>query len=311
MAENSKIEWTHHTFNPWRGCEKVSPGCSHCYAETLSLRNPKTLGVWGRGGTRVIAAESYWRLPLKWDRDAAAAGERRRVFCASLADVFEGRPELARPRARLWNLIEVTPHLDWLLLTKRPENFHAMLPWLNGRRDVQPNVWLGVSVEDQRRADERIPLLLRTPARVRFLSCEPLLGPVDLAATGWWRCRGCGGVGTPENEVGMGRCGGCGRELEARDEVGVDWVIVGGESGPGARPMRAEWARSLVRQCRDAGVACFVKQLGAGPVADPPAESGRHLRGDLGVRVLRLRDRKGGDPAEWPEDLRVRQFPEV
>src|SRR5690349_6943095 len=121
MGRDSAIEWTHHTFNPWRGCTKVSAGCAHCYAETWSKRNPKALGIWGDGGTRVIAAEAYWRQPLKWNAAAKAAGERHRVFCASLADVFEDRPELVESRERLLDVIYKTPDLDWLLLTKRPE----------------------------------------------------------------------------------------------------------------------------------------------------------------------------------------------
>ncbi len=127
MGEGSKIQWTHHTFNPWRGCTHVSPGCEHCYAEALSKRNPAQLGTWGAGGTRVVASEAYWKQPERWNRAAEAAGERHRVFCASLADVFEDRPELVEPRERLWRLIVATPHLDWLLLTKRPENIARLL----------------------------------------------------------------------------------------------------------------------------------------------------------------------------------------
>lgn len=193
-------------FNPWRGCTKVSRGCANCYAEAGSKRNPAVLGVWGDAGTRVIASESYWRLPLKWDRQAAKAGERRRVFCASLADVFEDRPELVSPRQRLFRLIGDTPYLDWLLLTKRPENVLRMThdEWCppvpghvsqnagDGHSWKWPsNVWLGVSVEDQQRADERIPILLQTPAAVRFLSCEPLLGPLDLIGSPDPLCRDC------------------------------------------------------------------------------------------------------------------------
>src|SRR5262245_38941981 len=164
MGKETNIQWCDHTFNPWRGCTKVSPGCQHCYAETLAARNPKVLGVWGPHGTRVIASESMWREPLKWNKKAEIAGVRRRVFCASLADVFEDRPELVEPRYRLWRLIVNTPYLDWLLLTKRPENAGRMLadggslPGILGF----PSIWLGVSVEDQQRADERIPVLLRT-----------------------------------------------------------------------------------------------------------------------------------------------------
>lgn len=257
MAENSKIEWTHHTFNPWRGCTKVSEGCKFCYAETMSGRNPGTLGVWGPRGTRVIAAESYWRQPLKWDKAAAAAGERHRVFCASLADVFEG-PEtmpaesvraVEDARLRLYNLILQTPHLDWLLLTKRPQNIRNMVPgdWLllPGSLKVlpypcgfPPNIWIGTSVEHQAAAAERIPHLLRVPARVRFLSCEPLLGPVDIRT---WT----------------------GGETSEPDSLShIDWVIVGGESGANARPMRLDWARSLRDQCHAAGVAFHFKQWG-------------------------------------------------
>lgn len=182
MGKETTISWTHSTFNPWRGCQKVSPGCAHCYAETLSKRNPKVLGVWGPDGTRVVASEAKWREPLAWDKAAREAGERHRVFCASLADVFEDRPELAAPRSRLLDLIRDTPSLDWLLLTKRPENIIRLWDDVapTGMEYPAPNVWLGVSVEDQARADERVPQILAIPAAVRFLSCEPLLGSVDL-----------------------------------------------------------------------------------------------------------------------------------
>lgn len=284
MGQDSHIQWTHHTFNPWRGCTHVSPGCEHCYAETLSKRNPATLGTWGANGTRAMASESYWRQPERWNRAAEKAGERRRVFCASLADVFEDRPELVWPRARLFALTSRTPHLDWLLLTKRPENARRMIEdlhqlWL---ADVAPNVWLGTTVEDQRRADERIPILLGTPAAVRFLSCEPLLGPVDLTMVGAAQV-------SPTHRLGI--------NYLARDGMHLDWLIVGGESGAKARPMDLAWARSLVEQGRAAEVPVFVKQLGARPTA----------AGHLGP----LRHRAGGDPGEWPNELRVRQFPRL
>lgn len=273
MAETTKIQWAHATFNPWRGCQKVSPGCQNCYAETQARRNPRVLGEWGPEGERVIASETYWKLPLKWDREAQAAGERRRVFCASLADFAEVRPELVAPRQRLFELIGVTEHLDWLLLTKRPEvaleNWPLWAGMAMGARLkagllnkafglVIPNVWLGVSVEDQARKG-RIDILRQIPAAVRFLSLEPLL-----------------------------------EDLGELDLSGIHWVIIGGESGPKARPNRLEWDRSLIAQCRGAGVSCFEKQLGARPEEERP---------------LRLRDPKGGDPAEWPADLRVREFP--
>jgi protein gp37 len=276
----TSIEWTAtprsdgtlapgYTFNPWRGCTKVSPGCTHCYAEATGKRNPRVLGEWGLRGRRAVAAESYWRRPLAWDRAAARAGERRRVFCASLADVFEERDELEGPRERLRALMSSTPHLDWLLLTKRPD-FAAR--WIAGRR-MPDNYWLGVSVEDQERADEGVPILLRIRAPVRFLSVEPLLGPVDLRPWLWH-------LAIPKH-----------RGSWPPERVRDFWVIVGGESGPRARPCDPAWIRSIAEQCRSYGVPCFVKQLGRRPVG------------------LRLVDKKGGDPAEWPEDVRVREFP--
>lgn len=343
MAENSKIEWTTHTFNPWRGCTKVSAGCKNCYAETLSHRNPKTLGVWGPNGTRVIAAESAWRQPLKWNKAAKAAGERHRVFCASLADVFEdwtgnmvaangkplfagtGRPDwwtdreddvpavtMGDVRARLFRLIHETANLDWLLLTKRPENVAAALGDYSERIDHYAaeafekvwmrRVWLGTSVENQATADERIPHLLKTPAAVRFLSCEPLLGPVDLTRI---PCPGYAGVKFDSLlKRGKGSWG---------TGAAVDWVIVGGESGSGARPMDIIWARSIVEQCKASGVAVFVKQLGAKPLWQERDSQGDLWQEELPRTLWRvpLLDRKGGDITEFPADLQAREFPEV
>jgi protein gp37 len=220
MAENSKIEWTDHTFNPWRGCTAISPACDHCYAKTLVEGR-----LAGDFSQRVRSAASTWKQPLAWNRKAARLGVRYRVFCASLADVFDNQvPD--EWRADLWDLIRQTPHLDWLLLTKRPQNIAKMLPgiWSVG----WPNVWLGTTVENQTEADRRIPHLLAVPAVVRFLSCEPLLGPVNLR---------------PWIDL-------------------LDWIICGGESGPGARPMHPDWARSLRDQCVAAGVAFLFKQWG-------------------------------------------------
>lgn len=280
MGANSGIEWCDHTFNPWWGCIRVSPGCERCYAETFAHR--MGLKVWGPAKTtqRRPASDSYWREPVKWEERARKNGQRARVFCASMADVFEDHPQVEPWRERLFELIWVTPNLDWLLLTKRPENMVRMAPveWDGG---WPANVWAGTSVEDQQRADERIPHLLRVPAAVRFLSCEPLLGPVDLHP---W-------LEDEENEATADL-------MLARPFEPLDWVIVGGESGPGARPMDVSWARSLVQQCRDAGAPCFVKQLGADPY-------------NVNLVGMAMHDRKGGDPAEWPADLRVRQFPEA
>lgn len=342
----TKIEWTAtqrpdgtvvpgYTFNCWRGCDKVSPGCDNCYAETLSHRNPKTLGIWGKGGTRPVAAESYWKQPEKWDREAERAGERRRVFCLSLGDVFENRADLVWPRVRLFDLIRRTPHLDWLLLTKRPKNVLPLLrvsgervhnlrmdddvrtadwldDWRQGYKPPPENVWVGTSVEDQARADERIPPLLRVPAAVRFLSMEPLLGPVDLDLEPVGRCVECDRVGRLYGHW-------CARCANVEERPTVDWVIVGGESGPKSRPFNLDWARSLVAQCRAADVPVFVKQLGGVPVLDrmrwlagPTTALLSYKNRDRapeGTEALLLNDRKGGDWEEWPEDLRVREFP--
>jgi protein gp37 len=335
MGRETRISWADHTFNPWRGCTKVSAGCDNCYAEAMSVRNPAVLGKWGPDGKRVVAAESYWRQPLKWGRDAKAAGERRRVFCASLADVFEDRPELSAPRRRLFRLVGETPSLDWLLLTKRPQDILRLTRQAidtfddpgfdfnaagepNGLEvasfaELFPNVWLGVSVEDQQRADERIPQLLQVPAAVRFLSVEPLLGPVDLTCH-WYTTHNWHNWLT--GETGLGRTT---DNFASHEQTGrkVGWVIVGGESGPSARPCEVGWIRSLVAQCKAASVPVFVKQLGTVPVeaADPlPAPQSveslfAHGEYDPEPRTLRLRDPKGGDMAEFPADLRVREVP--
>lgn len=238
MAEKSKIEWTDHTFNPWWGCTKVSAGCKHCYAEALSNRWKRA--EWGVNGVRVRTSEANWREPLVWNRKAAAAGRRERVFCASMADVFEVREshaqcdELQAWREDLFDLITETESLCWLLLTKRPQNILNTMRWWarqGGMEMVEgllKRVWVGTSVENQAVADERIAHLLDVPAGVRFLSVEPLLGAVDL-------------------------------ELYLH---GIDWVIVGGESGHNARPMHPDWVRAIRDQCIAAGVPFFFKQWG-------------------------------------------------
>ena len=175
MAKNFRIEWTTHTFNPWWGCVKVSPACKHCYAESWAKRVGKN--VWGINADRRFFGDKHWAEPLKWNVAAGASGQRMRVFCASMADVFEDRRDLDVHRERLWKLIEATPNLDWLLLTKRPELVTRFAPW---RDDWPPNVWLGTTVEDQKNAEERLPYLTSIPAAVRFISAEPLLGPVEI-----------------------------------------------------------------------------------------------------------------------------------
>lgn len=274
MGEQTKIEWCDHTFNPWRGCAKVAAGCANCYAETLSKRNPGTLGVWGEQGTRVAASAAMWNEPLKWNTQAKKDGVRRKVFCASLADVFEDwRGSVSKPsgevmhdlgldglRAHLFSLIDSTPYLDWLLLTKRPENIARF--WGHAASMTEPmhrpNVWLGTSIANQSDADRNIPLLLkcRDLSPVLFVSAEPLLGPVDLC------CVRLPHSGSPYNCL-AGRLWHLGEWIDVRDtEPTIDWLIVGGESGPHARPMHPDWARSLRDQCQAAGVPLFFKQWG-------------------------------------------------
>lgn len=229
MARNSQIEWTHHTFNPWWGCSKVSPACEKCYAELWAKRMGQKL--WGPKSDRRFFGDAHWKEPLAWNEEARALGSRQRVFCASMADVFEKRSDLDPQRGRLWDLVQATPWLNWLLLTKRPENVVDMIPW---KADQWPsNVWLGSTVENEKFAEERLPHLLRHAAAVRFLSCEPLLGALDLSA---WFDRA---------------------HLQP-----IDWVIVGGESGQGARPMHPDWARMLLQQCQEAKVPFHFKQWG-------------------------------------------------
>ncbi len=249
MGTRTEIQWTDHTLNPWLGCQEVSPGCDHCYAATLASTrmgyndNGRTHPViWGppRTTPRHVTGAATWSQPLRWNRDAQQEGRQHRVFCASMADIFEFHPQLDEPRARLWDLVEATPHLDWQLLTKRPMNILRMVP-ASWRAGLPANVWIGTSVEDQERANLRIPHLVRVPARVRFLSCEPLLGPVDL--TPWL------------------------------DEL--HWVITGGESGPRARSLDPDWVRGLRDQCQTAGVALFHKQNGG----RTPKAGGRDLDG--------------------------------
>lgn len=227
MAENSGIEWTHHTFNPWIGCTKVSAACDNCYAEAWDKRFGGER--WGPHAPRQRTSAANWRKPIMWDRDAAENGIRYRVFCASLADVFDNHGSITSGwRGDLWHLISRTPNLDWLLLTKRPQNIKKMLPDGYGSPawgDGWPNVWLGTTVEDQAEYDRRVHHLTTIPAVVHFLSMEPLQGSVDL-----------------------------------RGADGLEWVIVGGESGHSYREAKAEWFRSIRDQCAAAGVPFLFKQ---------------------------------------------------
>ena len=276
MADRSAIEWTDSTFNPWMGCTKVSPGCDHCYAEARLDTRLHVVG-WGVGQPRKRTSAANWRDPVKWNGltfvqckrcgwrgELAAAGKtgecpgcgwvdhyrlaRRRVFCASLADVFDNEVP-PQWRGELWALVKATPNLDWLILTKRIGNARGMAP----ADGFPPNVWLGATIVNQEEADRDIPKLLATPAAVRFLSMEPLLGAVDLMPTF-----------THAALTGYG-------------SSGVDWVIAGGESGPGARPMHPAWVRSLRDQCAAAGVPFLFKQWGEWAPYDRGATDGAIL----------------------------------
>lgn len=259
MSENSKIEWTDHTFNPWEGCQKVGPGCDHCYAETRNARFGGGQAVnWGPGAPRRRTSPANWQKPLAWsaahDEFFAVHGRRQRVFCASLADVFDNAVDPAW-RGDLFSLIEKTPNLDWLLLTKRIGNVGNMLPVPFDFDRLYPNVWLGATITSQAEANRDIIKLLELPAAVRFLSMEPLLGPVDLSRIDLDGHREIYPLAcTLDREDDDGN--------ELPDLPGLDWVIVGGESGPGARPMHPDWARRLRDQCAAAGVPFLFKQWG-------------------------------------------------
>lgn len=245
MGEATGIEWADHTFNPWIGCTKISPACDHCYAEELTKRFDPASDLWEGKRRRTSAAN--WKLPLKWNREAAAFraahGRAPMVFCASLADVFDNQvPD--QWRRDLWCLIEATPDLIWLLLTKRPQNIRKMLPEHDPANMLGwANVWMGTTVENQAEADRRIPHLLAAPAAKRFLSCEPLLGPVDLTA------------------IPRSQAEGFMRPLDGRFNR-IDWVIAGGESGREARPSHPDWFRSLRDQCAAVGTPFLFKQWG-------------------------------------------------
>ncbi|CDN54773.1 Gp37Gp68 family protein [Neorhizobium galegae bv. officinalis bv. officinalis str. HAMBI 1141] len=228
MAMNSAIEWTDHTFNPWTGCTNISPGCDNCYAEAWSKRSGHV--KWGNS-PRKRTTESYWKAPHIWQAKAAqfAAlnGRRQRVFCASLADVFDNQADPAW-RTDLFDVIRQTPALDWQLLTKRPQNIRKMLPPDWGNQGYH-NVWLGFTAEDQVRFDQRKRFIREIPATVWFVSYEPAIGPLRLS------------------------------EADPKP----NWLISGGESGHGSRPMISQWARDIITDCRRHGIPILHKQWGA------------------------------------------------
>jgi len=318
-VKDSKIEWCDHTFNPWIGCTKISPGCENCYAEARDKRFTDG-SHWGPRAPRRRTSAANWMQPIKWNRDAVGIShaicpkcgwqgqyqdvcptpdcltfgsemEKRppRVFCASLSDWLDDKVPIEW-FADLLSLIYFTPNLDWLLLTKRPENFMSRIfeAWNDAsmsapvysmskdwdRGTAPQNVWIGTTVEDQERADQRIPELLKIPARIRFLSCEPLLGPIEFGSTDFFDC-----MGHPM----------------------IQWVICGGESGQKARPnMHPEWPRSLRDQCKDAGVPFLFKQWGEwkpcagfGPTA-PGIAKGRLIRFSDGYCLERVGKQAAG-----------------
>lgn len=257
MGKHTKIEWAHHTFNAWIGCQKVGPACDHCYAEKSIAAS--MLGVkWGPHEPRHPTAPATWNQPKAWNREAARLGTRYRVFCNSLSDVFDNAvPE--GWRYALFELIGATPNLDWMLLTKRIGNVAKLCDVPYMQQLLKERIWLGITVVNQEEANRDIPKLLAVPARVRFLSIEPMLGPIVLPAL---RCDhgslpgpgGVGGVTCPDCDGhGARNASGCLR---------LHWVIAGGESGPHARPMHPDWVRSLRDQCRAAGVPFLFKQWG-------------------------------------------------
>ena len=306
MGQNSTIGWCDHTFNPWIGCSKVSDGCKNCYAESQTyprVSKERGLPLWGKDASRHRTSVDNWDGVLRWNRkaknereDAEQDGrphQRPRVFCASLADIFEDHPALHVWRADLWELILATTELDWMLLTKRPHNIRDMVPreWLVeddggmhcltlGGMGWPSHVWVGASCENKEAADRRIPHLLRVPAPVRFLSCEPLLGPIKIPLEYL--------APFVDNDPGL--------RLTPR----IDWIIAGGESGPSARHCAAEWIEDLAAQCADAGVAFFAKQLG-----DSRTRGGNRIVGagkkghDLQAAGL------GFLPREWPQRRHV------
>lgn len=341
MSEKTKIQWCDHTFNPWIGCTKVSPGCANCYAEISTPSRVRGI-EWGEGKTRERTSPANWKEPLRWNQAAAGKAIRPRVFCASLSDWLDDEVPIEW-LADLLRLIYDTPNLDWLLLTKRPENWRAKLhkignditmgvmrygnisqwarQWIYG--EPPANVWIGTTVEDQLRADQRLPELIKIPAVVRFVSAEPLIASVDFTHVNF-------PTGVCENLINTDAGPRARRVLGEDFKInGIDWIIVGGESGPSARPCRVDWVRSIVRQCNAHSVACFVKQLGAKPLLTPCRQhyfdwtykTSNESRPDdelfteeqtaPGLWRVLLKDRKGGEPSEWPEDLRVREFPKM
>ncbi len=347
MAERTEIQWCDSTFNPWIGCTKVSPACDHCYAEAdMDLRRHRV--KWGAGEPRSRTSADYWKQPLSWNEqnfvqcvgcgwrgvvhaelaEQETRGQtvccrkgfepaRRRVFCASLADVFDNEVD-PHWRTDLFDLIARTPNLDWLLLTKRIGNVAAMVP--GAWRPLFPrNVWVGATIANQAEADRDIPKLLALPARVRFLSVEPLLSPVLLPRVDF-HCDLCAGTGLLAR-FPRGKCYVCeGRgflpSISTDPQFGsprtpmrsIDWVIVGGESGSSARPANPQWIRDLRDQCTQASVPFLFKQWGEWVSVTEVEGAGAHHTFPDGRTVRRVGKKRAGRSLDGVEH---NGFPEV
>jgi len=335
VSAKTSIAWSDATWNPTVGCSRVSAGCEHCYAERQAHRFHGIEGhaladltESGKHGPRwngtVRLNPNALELPLRWKKP-------RRIFVNSMSDLFH--EQLSDEQIdQVFAVMALRPQHTYLVLTKRPERMRAYMT--GDRSDIidlvfdavgvergdiaarvavenlesswpLSNVWLGVSVEDQKTADERIPLLLETPAALSFVSYEPGLGPVDFT-----RIDGAA-LGADYKGLTIDALHGGGTECDPKTPWGIKWVICGGESGPHARPFDVAWARSVIKQCRAAQIPAFLKQLGAKPVFFSDEWAGFESRDTrrVDLKPLKLRSRKGDDPSEWPEDLRVQEFP--
>lgn len=386
MGDKSSIEWTEATWNPTVGCNRVSPGCVHCYAELMAARIAGAAQAALRAGKKLTPIQEAYRLVVRWERGGKTPADAddkalprwngevvlvaeqlglplrwtrpRRVFVNSMSDLFHERLPF-EAIAAVFGVMAAAPQHSFQVLTKRPERALEFFGWVEAKRPALtaelvkqggawpktdeysaesalcaycarevlepgdlspfagwplPNVWLGVSAEDQTTADQRIPLLLQCPAAVRFVSYEPALGPISWRWSKWDDWSPHPRRKTQSDPVIRGGRPQAGAVDQFDGLRMLDWIIVGGESGPGARPFDVSWARETVRQCREAGVACFVKQLGRRPQLTFTHPAGEDARPYLeaasrGIPSWPPSDPKGGDWTEWPADLRVREFP--
>jgi len=280
MGKDSKIAWCDNTWNPWHGCTKCSIGCARCYAQALA--NRWGFDIWGNDKSRRFFGEKHWREPLTWNKQAAAKGIKETVFCGSMCDIFEDRDDLNISRKQLWMLIQETPHLTWLLLTKRPENIYSRIPAIWMSDGFPANIWLGVTVESPKYMWRYLEITkFQTP---RFISFEPLLDTsIGMFETG---------VDYGKEDRSKWINGGINRSPASIERWGggfmypyPDWVIIGGESGAGCRQMEIDGVSRLNEQCLALDIPVFVKQLGGFPDKQDRRE-------------------------EWPESLQIQQFPE-